>query len=1019
MIGRTVSHYRILSKLGEGGMGAVYVAEDTLLGRRVAVKMLAVSSAPTQSHFRKRFLREARAASVLNHPHIATIHDYGETEDGVPYIVMELVEGQSLSDLLRQGALPLERSVEIARGVAEALAEAHRHGIVHRDIKPSNVALNERGRVKVLDFGLAKRVDTLNPGAEEGAGASATLTRDGVIIGTPSYLSPEQALGLAVDVRSDIFSLGLLLYECLTGRPAFTGSSVIEICASIIRDDPPPPSRLNPLVTVELDRITSKALAKKADDRYQTAEEMLEDLKVRRPLPAAEREGSGAATLLVTRAARLRGRARLPRPPARAGRFAPLLVLPLALILLGMAARPWWSWPGPHEPSPEARKWYQAGMSALRDGSYFKASKTLEQAIRADGRFPLAHARLAEAWAAMDYDDRAANEMLRVTELMPDRSALSPTDVLYLQAITATVRRDYVRAVESYREVAARLPDEEKTHAYFDLGRALERVEDLGGAIGAYEELTRRDGQYPPAFLRLGILYGRRQDAEKAEAAFSKAEALYTAQSNYDGLVEVLYQRGYFLSNREKLAEARAQLHRALELAAATENRPHQVRVLLQLSRLDYVTGHVERAHRQAGEAVELARSEQLDNLALSGLLDIGNTFFVRGEYAEAERRFTQVLETARAARARRWEARASLSLGSLYVQQGKGSEALRHIEPALAFYEQGSFRRETSQALLLLGYAHGQLGDYEAALRFYTRLLRLAEQANDTAQVAHARAATGLLLMNQERFTEALEHFGESYKLHQSLGLSPKAGYDLLNRGSLLWQLGRYAEAAAALAEAAAAARRPQGGDKQLLAWAHLSSAQMALSRRHYREAISEGRRAAEAAGGQVQDLSVHITSTIGLAQSRSGMTRAGRESCQKSLEAAAQSGSEQLVSDARLALAEAALADGAAREALESASRAQEVFSRSGRRHSEWRALLLAALASRRLGDAERGREYASRAQSLLTSLEQQWGGENYGSYLTRRDVQEWRNRLGESLNEPVKRHNPERRRRDDAEG
>jgi serine/threonine-protein kinase len=1009
MIGQTVSHYRILSKLGKGGMGAVYVAEDTLLGRRVAVKSLAVASAPGQRHFRKRFLREAQAASVLNHPHIATIHDYGETEDGLPYIVMELVEGQSLSDLLRQGTLPLERAVEIAGEVAEALAEAHRHGIVHRDIKPSNVAISERGHVKVLDFGLAKRVGADDLSAEQGAGASATLTRDGVIVGTPSNLSPEQALGLPVDARSDIFSLGLLLYECLAGRPAFTGASIIEICAKIIRDDPPPPSHLNPLVTAELDRITSKALAKKADDRYQTAEELLEDLRSVRPLLAAERERSRAASLLIRSAARFRGRANLPRVPVRAGLLAGLLLIPLAFILLAAAGQPWKNRLGPHEPSPEAKRWYQAGVSALRDGSYFKARKTLEQAVKADGRFPLAHARLAEAWAAMDYDDRAANEMLRVTELMPDRSALSPTEVLYLQALTATVRRDYVRAAESYRELAGLLQDEEKTHAYFDLGRALERIEDVGGAIGAYEELTRRDGQYPPAFLRLGVLYGRRQDAAKAEAAFEKAEALYTAQSNYDGLVEVLYQRGYFLSNREMLTEASALLQRALELASATENKPHQIRVLLQLSRLDYVAGHAERAHRYGNEAIELARNEQLDNLALSGLLDIGNTFFVRGEYAEAERRFTQVLETARAARARRWEARASLSLGSLYVQQGKGGEALRYVEPALAFYEQGNFRRETSQALLLLGYARDQLGDYEAALRVYTQLLRLAEQADDMTQVAHARAATGLLLMNQERFPEALEHFGESYRLHQSLGLSPKAGYDLLNRGSLLWQLGRYDEAAAALAEATAVARRPQGGDKQLLAWAHLSGAQMALSRQRYREAISESRQAAEAAGGQVQDLSIHVASTIGLAQSRSGMTRAGRESCQKSLEAAAQSGSEQLVSDARLALAEAALANGGAREALELAAQAQEVFARSGRRHSEWRALLVAALASRRLGDGERGREYASRAQSLLTNLEQQWGAENYGSYLTRRDVREWRERLGESLSETVKRHNP----------
>src|ERR1043165_6596929 len=156
MIGRTISHYRILSKLGEGGMWIVYVAEDTLLRRRVAIKSLTLPRTPGQSHFRTRFLREARAASLLNHPHIATVHDYGETEDGQPYLVMELIDGQSLSDLLREDSLPVDRAVEIIKQVTEAIAEAHRHGIVHRDIKPSNVVLNQCNEVKVLDFGLAK-----------------------------------------------------------------------------------------------------------------------------------------------------------------------------------------------------------------------------------------------------------------------------------------------------------------------------------------------------------------------------------------------------------------------------------------------------------------------------------------------------------------------------------------------------------------------------------------------------------------------------------------------------------------------------------------------------------------------------------------------------------------------------------------------------------------------------------------------------------------------------------------------
>src|SRR5690349_9889378 len=162
-------------------MGTVYVAEDTLLRRRVAIKSLKLASVPGQTHFRTRFLREARAASRLNHPHIATVHDYGETEDGQPYLVMELIEGKSLSDLLREDSLPVDRAIEIVKQVAEAIAEAHRHGIVHRDIKPSNVVLNHRNEVKVVDFGLAKHTESDGPAAS-GAGASVTHTLEGVII---------------------------------------------------------------------------------------------------------------------------------------------------------------------------------------------------------------------------------------------------------------------------------------------------------------------------------------------------------------------------------------------------------------------------------------------------------------------------------------------------------------------------------------------------------------------------------------------------------------------------------------------------------------------------------------------------------------------------------------------------------------------------------------------------------------------------------------------------------------------
>src|SRR6185369_3296148 len=221
-----------------------------------------------------------RAVSALNHQNIAIVHDYGETPAGQPFLVMEYVKGKSLSDLLDEG-LTLKRSVEIVSAITEALGEAHEQGIVHRDIKPSNVLINERGYVKVLDFGLVKHLfEPQSTGVDLDAQTIyATKTRSDVIVGTPLYLSPEQATGKNIDGRSDLFALGALLYECLTGQSAFSGGSVLEIGAQIIHVTPAPPSALNQRIPPELDRITLKSLEKKVEARYQSAEELLRDLR--------------------------------------------------------------------------------------------------------------------------------------------------------------------------------------------------------------------------------------------------------------------------------------------------------------------------------------------------------------------------------------------------------------------------------------------------------------------------------------------------------------------------------------------------------------------------------------------------------------------------------------------------------------------------------------------------------------------------------------------------------------------
>jgi eukaryotic-like serine/threonine-protein kinase len=276
--GQTIAHYRIIRKLGGGGMGVVYQAEDTKLGRLVALKFLPLGTAQDSSAL-ARFLREARAASALNHPGICTIYAIEEHEDQT-FIAMELLDGEGLDRALAVGSLPVNRTIEFGIQMADALDAAHKKGIVHRDIKPANIFITERGTTKLLDFGLAKLLkDVDDTGGETIGDTTNMLTSPGMAVGTISYMSPEQARGEELDGRSDLFSLGTVLYQMLTGKQAFPGSTSAVVFDKILHHPPVAPVTLNPAVPPEFDRILNKALEKDKDYRYQVAAEMRSDLK--------------------------------------------------------------------------------------------------------------------------------------------------------------------------------------------------------------------------------------------------------------------------------------------------------------------------------------------------------------------------------------------------------------------------------------------------------------------------------------------------------------------------------------------------------------------------------------------------------------------------------------------------------------------------------------------------------------------------------------------------------------------
>src|SRR6185503_20240086 len=277
--GKCFGHYEIIKQIGAGGMGEVYLARDKKLERDVAIKVLSEEVSQDESNL-QRFVSEAKAASALNHPNILTIYEFGEA-GAARFIVSEHIEGKTLRELIRASRVRLPEILDISIQITSALAAAHKAHLVHRDIKPENIMVRPDGYVKVLDFGLAKLLEqkTKSLISSEEPTVRLNLTAKGMVVGTVNYMSPEQAKGERVDERTDIFSLGVLIYEMLANKPPFAGGNAIETFASILNKEPVPLSRLTPEVPHEIERIINKALRKDREQRYQTAKDLLIDLK--------------------------------------------------------------------------------------------------------------------------------------------------------------------------------------------------------------------------------------------------------------------------------------------------------------------------------------------------------------------------------------------------------------------------------------------------------------------------------------------------------------------------------------------------------------------------------------------------------------------------------------------------------------------------------------------------------------------------------------------------------------------
>ena len=950
--------YRLKRPLGRGAMGEVYLADDLRLRRSVAIKLVAEEHLG-DPEARRRLLKEAQAAASLDHAYICPIYDSGETADGRAFVVMQYVEGETLARVLDRRALSPDEVLAIAGQIAQGLSAAHRHGLVHRDLKPDNIIITPSGTPKLLDLGIAK---VLNQ--PEAATQSDAFPAD-VVVGTPAYMSPEQVQQRPVDGRSDLFSLGAVMYEALTGCRAFLGSGPLETMSNVVQLQPPAPSSVKPQLTDRYDALCQKLLAKRPADRFQSADEAATAIdKLLHETQAATPSDDDRWT-----------RRRVVRRAALALGILAVTGSTAVWILHRNTALP---------PVPdEANRWYERGTKAIREGAYVTGRVALEKAVSLFAPHVLAYARLAEADKELD-DDRSAQKHLLQAASFGAESALPTDERLRLRAVRALVLRNVDDAVAAYRELVARRPTD--AAAWLDLGRAQETAGLRSDAKQSYERATQLDPSYAAAFLRLGAVKALEARYTEAFDAFGKAERLYQAASDSEGEVEVLWRRGSVYAVIGQLKQARSDLERAVKLSTDFDRTYQQVRSQLALSSLIASEGKFADAERLAEAAVQSAIDHDLDIVAAEGLIDLG-ALMQSDRPKEAGAFLDRARQLADHRGAARTAARARLQQAALYEAQGRPQDALNLVNEVLPFWRTNHYRRYELVALTIAARAQLALDQVERARSISQQVLDVAREVKDESQEALAANSLAAVTAGMGNYPEALRLRERALAIHRQQGDNESLPFDLANSADLLIRLGRAADAEPFLAELEAGIANGiegYGGRRRRVAYLRALAAVTGLrcdeAMRHVQKVMSTP--------GSIDSAAVLSPGLSAFCEARRS-TRAVPPSVDATTEPA-------LARELYYWFGAAALHARQPAAALDAARRGLDALGKVSNDEVRWRLAAVGAAAARQLQNGDVERDMIRTARTSLDALRAAWK-DGFATYESRSDLLELRRLAG----------------------